>query len=61
MANGPVVACFDVYNDFMSYRSGVYFVTSKDFNRQKNFLEDCKCPKSRRTRCPNNWLGYPNM
>uniref|UniRef100_A0A915N6V0 Peptidase C1A papain C-terminal domain-containing protein n=1 Tax=Meloidogyne javanica TaxID=6303 RepID=A0A915N6V0_MELJA len=22
MANGPVVACFDVYNDFMSYKSG---------------------------------------
>uniref|UniRef100_A0A914MKE4 Peptidase C1A papain C-terminal domain-containing protein n=1 Tax=Meloidogyne incognita TaxID=6306 RepID=A0A914MKE4_MELIC len=28
MANGPVVACFDVYNDFMSYRSGVYFKTA---------------------------------
>nr|CAD2175235.1 unnamed protein product [Meloidogyne enterolobii] len=28
MANGPVVACFDVYNDFMSYRSGVYFTAN---------------------------------
>ena len=35
MTNGPVVACFDVYNDFMSYRSGVYFVNSKDFINTK--------------------------
>jgi len=28
MTNGPVEACFDVYEDFLSYKSGVYQYTS---------------------------------
>ncbi|KAL7076728.1 hypothetical protein ACQ4LE_003797, partial [Meloidogyne hapla] len=32
MTNGPVVACFNVYSDFLSYKSGVYFKTA---NAQK--------------------------
>jgi len=30
MTNGPVEACFDVYEDFLSYKSGVYSHTSGD-------------------------------
>jgi len=30
MTNGPVEACFDVYEDFVNYKSGVYHHTSGD-------------------------------
>jgi len=30
MTNGPVEACFDVYEDFLSYKSGVYQQKSSD-------------------------------
>jgi len=31
MTNGPVEACFSVYEDFLSYKSGVYRHTSGDY------------------------------
>jgi len=31
MKNGPVEACFDVYEDFLSYKSGVYAHTTGSF------------------------------
>jgi len=31
MTNGPVEACFDVYDDFLSYKSGVYQHTTGDY------------------------------
>jgi len=31
MTNGPVEVCFDVYEDFLNYKSGVYTQTSGDF------------------------------
>jgi cathepsin B len=29
--NGPIEACFSVYEDFLSYKTGVYYYTSGDF------------------------------
>lgn len=31
MQNGPVEACFDVYEDFLSYKSGVYVHTTGEY------------------------------
>jgi len=31
MTNGPVEACFDVYEDFLSYKSGVYQYTTGNY------------------------------
>jgi len=46
MANGPVVASMMAYSDFVAYKSGVYFVNSKDVNRTTNYFRGLQMPKN---------------